>query len=171
MKRAIPLLLVLAASTAAAAAPTRTDMVVAGRALSFMDNPPSGDVMVGIVYAPSSHASSENAQVLYKLLEGGLRVGNLNLKPALLSVDDLTTANVRLFFLVAGVGAEAAKVTAATRAKRIPCITTDIQQVENGVCTMGIRSEPKVEILVNRSNAANCGIAFSTAFRMMITEL
>jgi hypothetical protein len=32
-------------------------------------------------------------------------------------------------------------------------------------------SQPRVEILVNRATAASSGITFSTAFRMLITEL
>jgi hypothetical protein len=36
---------------------------------------------------------------------------------------------------------------------------------------MGVRTQPRVEILVNRAAAAATGMAFSEAFRVMITEL
>ena len=36
---------------------------------------------------------------------------------------------------------------------------------------MGVRSSPKVQIMVNRTVAKDSGIAFATVFRVMITEI
>jgi hypothetical protein len=36
---------------------------------------------------------------------------------------------------------------------------------------MGIRSAPKVQIVVNRAAAKDSGVAFATVFRVMITEI
>ena len=74
-------------------------------------------------------------------------------------------------FLTAGLNDEAQGVAAASRALKIPCVTADLAQVKNGTCAMGIRSQPKIEILVNRAAAEANGTTFSTVFRMMITEL
>jgi hypothetical protein len=63
-----------------------------------------------------------------------------------LNIDDLAAANVQLFLLTDYVGNDAARVSAASRAKHIPCITDDIALARNGTCVMGVRSEPRIEI-------------------------
>jgi len=99
------------------------------------------------------------------------RQGALTLTPQLVKPDEARRTNVRLFLLTDGVGEAAAEVATAAKANRIVCITTDIEQVKNGNCVMGVRSVPRIEILVNHAAAAASGIVFSTAFRMLITEL
>jgi len=148
------------------------DLQIAGRALGFLDKPLNGDVNAGIVYVPADPQSARQAEALKKLLGEGLRVGNVTLKPILVPVGEVSRANVALFLLTDGVaGVEAQAIVGAAKPKRTPCITTNLAQVRNGVCAIGIRSQPKVEILVNRAIAASTGVAFSAIFRMMITEI
>jgi ABC-type uncharacterized transport system substrate-binding protein len=147
------------------------DMQIMARALSFMQKPLVGEVTVGIVYSPSNTQSAREAGVVRQLLSGGLQVGNLTLKSIPVPIGELAHAKVDIFFLTAGMDTEAQSVPAASRERQIPCVTTDLAQVRNGSCTMGIRSLPKIEIFVNRAAAAASGISFSTVFRMMITEL
>jgi hypothetical protein len=156
--------------SAPASAATHNDLVVAARALGFIENPPTGNVAVGIVYVAGVSSSVAQAENLQKLMGTGLKVGSLTLKPVLVKVEDLSTADVRLFFLTEGIGDNGPKVAAAVAAKRIPCITVDLEQVRNGACVIGVRSSPKVEILVNRAAAEKSGTAFPAVFRMMITE-
>lgn len=147
------------------------DIQVAGRALSFLAKPLTGDVTVGIVYNPGNASSQQSAQELQKQLGDGLRVGNLTLRPELVTVAEVGRANVGFFFLTPGLGAEAAAMPEITQAKHIPCVTTDLGQVKAGRCTVGVSSSPKIEIVVNRAAAAASGTTFSTVFRMMITEI
>jgi hypothetical protein len=147
------------------------DVQVAGRALSFLAKPLTGEVTVGIVYSPTNPLSQQSAQDLQKQLGSGLRVGNLTLKPALVTLADAARSSAGIFFLTPGVGSEAAALPDITKAKHIPCVTTDLDQVTAGRCTVGVRSTPKIEIVVNRAAAAASGTTFSTVFRMMITEL
>ena len=150
---------------------TQNDLQIAGRALGFLEKPLSGDVKAGIVYAPGDPRSVAEADALKTLLGEGLRVGNVRLIPILVPVADLSRADVALFFLTAGIAdADTKSVTAAAVAKHAPCITTDLAQVRAGVCAMGVRAQPKVEIYVNRAAAASTNLAFSAVFRMMITE-
>jgi len=130
---------------------TLKDVQIAGRALGFLEKPLSGDVKAGIVYAPADPQSVHEAEALQALLGEGLRVGNVRLVPVLVPVTEVGHAKVALFFLIAGITAADTKVRA-------------------GVCAMGVRSQPKVEILVNRAAAASTSLAFSAVFRMMITE-
>jgi hypothetical protein len=43
--------------------------------------------------------------------------------------------------------------------------------VHNGACAVGVRSQPRIEVIVNRAAAAASGIVLSAVFRMMITEI
>ncbi len=149
----------------------QTDLQIVARALSFMRKPLVGDLRAGIVYAPENSRSSEDAEHVRKMLGDGLKVGNIVLKPVLVKLDELGSAQVELLFLTEGLGDAAARVAEASHAKKILCITVDIPQVKNGTCVMGVRSHPKIEILVNRAAAVANGVEFSTVFRLMITEL
>jgi len=139
--------------------------------LGFLENPPTGEVRVGIVYAPGDPRSIAEAASLRDTLKGGLRAGNFVLRSVMVTIDEVEQAKVDLFFLTHGIGEAATKVAAASDAKRIPCVTTDIAQVKRGTCVVGVRSEPRAEILVNRAAADASGTIFSTAFRMLITEI
>jgi hypothetical protein len=75
-----------------------------------------------------------------------------------------------LFFLTQGAGVGANTVASASRARKIPCITFDLAQVRNGACGIGVKSQPKIEIFVNRKAAAESDTIFSSVFRLMITE-
>lgn len=161
----------LAAIGTGSAAMTESDLQVAGRVLSFMESPPTGTVRVGIVYAPGNPQSLADAVRLQQMLGSGFRAGNLVLQPVLVKIDEVASADVGLFFLADGVGSAAAPLRGVSSTSRRPCITDDLDEVRAGICAIGVRSLPRVEILVNRAAAANSGITFSTAFRMLITEL
>jgi ABC-type uncharacterized transport system substrate-binding protein len=155
---------------AASAAVSENDVTIAARALGFMEKPLTGVVRVGIVYESDRPQSFQDAASLQKIMDRGLTVGGLSLKPVMVPVGGVAGANVDLLFLVDGVGARASSVGDAARARQIPCVTLDIDQVKNGDCAIGIRSEPRVEILVNHEAASRSGIGFAGAFKMLITE-
>jgi len=155
----------------AAAEVSGTTLLVAARALSFLQHPLQGEVVVGIVYQPENSQSRLEALQLNGLLEDGFRAGTLVLRPQLIKLDDLAGSHVGLYFLTSGIGNAAAVLAQLNGSRKIPCVTTDIAQVKDGNCAMGVRAVPRVEILVNRAAAAASGMTFSEAFRVMITEL
>jgi hypothetical protein len=150
---------------------TAGDLQIMGRALGFLEKPLSGEVRVGIVYSADNPQSAHDADDLQRLLGDGLRVGNVLLKPVMVSLGQLAQANVDVLFLTAGLGEQAAPVGIASRTRHLPCITSDLSQVQAGRCAVGVSSEPTVEILVNRAAARANGTTFSTLFRMMINEI
>lgn len=150
---------------------TRTDMQVAARALSFVSNPLSGRVRVGIVYAANSPRSLRQARDLESMLAKGMKIGTLELQPVLVEYANAATSDVDLFFLTEHMASDITLKPSGDPKQQALCITTDIDQVRNGVCTLGVRSRPKVEVFVNRASAAANDITFSTVFRVMITEL
>ncbi len=161
----------LLAPSAALAQTSAQDVQVAARALSFLQTPLTGEVTVGIVYIRNNPQSADEAQTLQRLLGSGLIVGNITLQSVLVPLDEAAKANVRLFLLVPGVGAQAQSLADISRTRHLPCVTTDLAQVRAGRCAAGVRSKPTIEILVNRAAAAASGMAFSTVFRMMVTEI
>jgi hypothetical protein len=149
---------------------TLSDVQIAGRALGFLDKPIQGQVTAGIVYAPGKPQSAREAEALKELLGDGLRIGNVTLKPVLVPLADVQHSTAALFLLTDGVD-DVALLADAARIKRIPCITTDLAKVKGGSCAIGVRSQPKIEILVNRNALAGSQLNFSAVFRMMITEM
>jgi hypothetical protein len=150
---------------------TSMDLQVAGRALGFLDKPLSGDVQVAVVYAQNNPQSVQAAESLRSQMGDGLKVGNTTLRPVLVPLTEVGKVNTGLLFLAPSAGAEADAMKQVIQAKHLMCFTTDIAQVKAGRCAVGIRSQPRIEIIVNRDAAAVSGVSFSTVFRMMITEI
>jgi hypothetical protein len=148
-----------------------TTLLIAARALSFLQHPLQGEVIVGIVYQPAIAQSALEARQLDAMMQAGFRAGTLVLRSRLIKLDELAGSNVGLYFLTSDLGTAAAGLSQLNRTRRVPCITTDIAQVRDGNCAMGLRALPRVEILVNRAAAAASGMTFSQAFLVMITEI
>jgi hypothetical protein len=98
-------------------------------------------------------------------------VGNIDLRPVLVPIDSAATADVDLFLLTEHVAESEDRLAAISKARQIPCVTTDLAKVESGACVIAVRSRPRVEIIVNRDAARDSGVHFATAFRVMVTEL
>jgi hypothetical protein len=167
---AIGIGLVLAAR-AAFADVSEQDLQIAARALSFLQKPLNGEVAMGIVYVRGNPQSQAEAESLQRMLNEGLKVGNITLKSTLVSLEEAPRASVGFFFLTTGLGAGAQSLADISQARHIPCFTTDLSQVTAGRCAVGVRSRPKIEIVVNRTAATASDTQFSTVFRMMITEM
>ena len=143
------------------------DAQVMARVLGFMDQPPPATVNLGIVY---DAGTQKQAEALMAQLGSGLAAGKFTLVPSLVKIGDVGSANVNAFVLMSGVGG-AAKMADITKSKKIPCFTGDRAEVSSGACLVGINTDPKVEILLNKALAASSGISFGAAFKMMITEI
>jgi hypothetical protein len=140
------------------------------RILGFMDHPPPAQVSLGLVYDPASPASQKQAENLMAQLGGGYQAGKFTLVPKLVKIGGVSATSVDVIVLMDGVGG-AAKIADVMKAKKIPCFTGDIAQVNGGACLIGITTDPKVNIQLNRNLAVQSGINFGSAFHMMITEI
>lgn len=169
--------LVCAAALLAIPAPghadvTAKDVQVAARTFGFLATKPTGSLTLAIVYAPAIADSKAEADALSGLLGSGLAAGGVTLVPSLVPVDQLAKlAGAGAVFVTAGLSAHQDAVFAAAKAAKLLTMATDMGCVQSGKCVLGVRAEPKVQIVVNKAAAEACQIGFQPAFRMMISEI
>jgi hypothetical protein len=154
---------------AGAASMTERDIQVLGRAITFIVPPPTSGATLAIVYSSGAPGSRSDAEAIIALIGGWLQAGNTMLRPKLVEVGALASANCAV--VIAASGSNGAALSAASRSAHALCVTTEIAAVEAGLCAMGIKSAPRVEILLNHAAVGAAGIEFATAFRMMIREI
>jgi hypothetical protein len=143
---------------------------VAGRALTFLENGPTGKATLGVVFDPSKSASVAEKNAIMAAIGGGYAAGALTLVGKPVEADDVGgVSGVQALYVTGGVNYAA--VGAAAKAKKIITIGSDPACVRSGACAMGVATDPKVDITVNRATAAAVGASFKAAFRMMINEI
>jgi len=168
----LPLLAATAALLApgfAMADPAKSVQVL-GRALTFLENGPTGRATVGVVFDPSKPASVSEKDAVMAAIGSGLNAGGLTIVAAPIPVSAVGGAGgVAALYITNGVNFAA--VGAAAKAKKIVTVGDGSACVTSGACVMGVTTVPKVEITVNRAAAAAVGATFKAAFRMMIKEI
>ena len=73
--------------------------------------------------------------------------------------------------VIVAAGTPIHSISVAIQYGGVLCITGDVALVQSGACAMAVRSDPHVEIMLNRKAAASAGIGFATPFRMLIHEI
>lgn len=158
------------AAPGVASADAAKDLQVAGRALTFLENGPTGKATLGVVFDPAKPASVAEKDAVMAAIGGGYNAGALTLVGVPIPISAIGGAGgVKALFVTGGVNYAA--VGAAAKAKNIVSIGSDPACVKSGACVMGVSTDPKVEITVNRAAAAAVGASFKAAFRMMIKEI
>ncbi len=152
-------------SAADAASMTQKDVQILAKAIGFLEPAPSGTGTVAISYDPADPASKQDADAIAAYFGDGLKAGAAMLKPKVVEIGQLGGGG--FIAVVAASGVKVAEVTAATRAQHVACITADATAVQAGQCVMSVKSDPKVEILINRAAATSSGVGFGSAFLLM----
>ncbi|BAI73455.1 hypothetical protein AZL_028170 [Azospirillum sp. B510] len=152
---------------------TAKDVQVIAKTLGFTVPPLTGAVKVAVVFDPASPASQKDADDLKGILGSGLAVGAATLSPVLVPIAQLDAGlnGTGLVLVTSGLSAQQERVFAAAKAKKLISVSPDAACVRSGHCVMGIKSEPKVEIVINKSAADASSVSFAPAFRMMISEI
>ena len=125
---------------------------------------------MAVVYAADNPESKTDAASIVALFTAGLN-GASNAVTAEAVPAALLGHGRSYAAVIPALGTAMSTVAAAIQADHELCITGDIDLVEAGACALAIRSDPRVEIIVNRKSAASAGISFATAFRMLIHEI
>jgi hypothetical protein len=144
---------------------TSRSVQILGRAIAFLQPPPSGTATVAIAYDPAHPASKQDADAIAGFFGDGLRTGPANLKAQAVDVSQLASGHFIAVIAAAGVNID--QVFSASRALRVPCITADAEAVQGGRCVMSVQSDPKVDIQINAAAASLSGVAFRSAFMFM----
>jgi hypothetical protein len=146
------------------------DLQVAGRALAFLENGPTGRAVLGVVFDPAKPGSVAEKNAVMAAIGGGYSAGAVTLVGKPIEADAVGgVSGVSALYLPSGVNYGA--VGAEAKSKKLVTISGGSACVQSGACVMGVTTEPKVEITVNRSAAAAVGAVFKAAFRMMIKEI
>ncbi|MGQ9369080.1 hypothetical protein [Azospirillum sp. ST 5-10] len=149
------------------------DVQVAAKTFGFTVPPLSGTVKVAIVFDAAVPESKMEADQLGGILGSGLAVGSATLTPVLVPVGQLDSGleGAGVAFVTSGLSASHERIFAATKARKLLSVSADAACVQSARCVMGVKSEPKVEIVVSKTAAEASSVSFAPAFRMMITEL
>jgi len=147
-----------------------TEVKVAGRTISFLENAPSGKVTFAVVFDPSKAASVAEKDEVMAAIGSGMTVGSTTIVGRPVEASAVGGAgDVVAFYITHGVNYAA--VGAVAKAKKILSISSDMACVNSGACAMGVATTPAVEIVVNKATASACGASFKSAFKMMIKEV
>lgn len=146
------------------AADSAKTMQVLARVIGFLQNGPTGEVHVAVVDGPGADAAMA-------AFGGGVTVGTVTLKPTKVPVAALAASGAKVVFIPESAGAVQAAVAAATKGSKMIVVSSDTGCATAGRCALGVVSEPKVEIIMNRAVAGAANISFQSAFRPMVREL
>ena len=168
-RRAAILLAGLPASICHAASLPPSEIRILGEALTFLDPPLAGDLVVAIVYRDDNPDSRRDAEALALEIGSSLHIGEAVLTPRVVAA--IALAGSQFALVITATGAASAAVIDVARTQHALCVTADLAAVQAGTCTMAIQAHPRVEIFVNRNAASQEGLTFATAFRIMVHEL
>jgi hypothetical protein len=152
-------------------ATTLNELKVGVRVVDFMASPPRGKTSFALIYDSQIKASSEDAQSILNWLNSHVALGKADLVPVLVDIRQLDEGpNFRIGFIAAGMETHYGRIFDYARRNRMLTISADLTCVRAGKCTVGIAGAPRVEVIISQQAALSCGIEFTEAFRMMVTE-
>lgn len=129
----------------------------------------SGATPVAVVHAAGDAASEADASQIARALSAA-SVNGISFKPQLVASNDLgAIARSRVVFIAARTPNQAAIFNASSKAHAVT-ISFDMGCVDTGHCVVGVRTSPKVEIVVSRAARQASDVRFSQAFLMLVTE-
>lgn len=152
-------------------ATTLNELKVAVRVVDFLANPLRGQTPFALLYDAQNKASADDAQAILTWLGSGAATGKAELRPILVDIHQLDeNKNFRVGFIAAGMETHYGRIFDYARRNRTLTISADLSCVRAGKCTVGIAGAPRVEVIISQQAALSCGIEFTEAFRMMVTE-
>jgi hypothetical protein len=156
-------------AAAANAATSAKDVAVLSRVLGFVEPPLGGVVPIVIFYEQGDAASESDAKLIQATLaSGGVKGATLKIRLSP-SSDTTAVSGTKIVFIAAGTNNQAAIFSAAAGQGAVT-VSGDMNCVRAGHCVVGVRSSPKVEIVVNRGASGASRVRFSKAFLMLVTE-
>lgn len=166
------LALLFALLPASAGATTLSELQVGVRVIGFLANPPAGPTEVAILFDGQNKASFDDAQTIYRWMGQISTAGRIELVPVLRDLRRTGDPGdkERVAFLASGTTSYYSTVFEHARHAGTLLMSADMGCVLADKCAVGVTSAPRIEVVISRDAARDCHIAFSEAFRMMVTE-
>jgi len=158
-----------AAAAGEAAAITARDLEVVGRAAAFVEPRPDERISIAVVFDPADPSSRAAAEAAEAAAAGGIGAGRFSLSaramPAGAALDGFVVA-------LLAPGTERIQPDVFAAAARAGVLTASTQEAcgRAGYCVLWIRSQPRIDIRINRAAAAASGVAFDQVFTLMIKD-
>ncbi|MGB8840387.1 MAG: YfiR/HmsC family protein [Aliidongia sp.] len=152
---------------------TDADLQAGARALGFLDSlPHDGIVAVGIVYADAVSESKAQAQQTADRLRMIPGPNNSRFVPVLIPVETLsrTSERVDVLYLMPGVSGSAATIAEVARQRHLLTLSDDPACVDSHDCVLMVRSDRRVEIVLDIALADAVGVHFPSVFMMLVTR-
>lgn len=144
----------------------QNELRVAGKVLASVPQLPDS-VKVGIIYNEKSGTSAKEAERLQEMMVDGFETGRLTLQPTLIPIGQLRRLDaVDVAIVTDGMTAYYKTIAAATTARKVLSLSTDLNCVKSGYCLLGVEVRPRVNLLVNADQAAEIGVSFSDGMRI-----
>lgn len=165
------LFLILAIMPGTGHATTLNELKVGVRVVDFLANPLRGKIPFALIYDAQIKVSFDDAQAISNWVASGAATGKVELAPVLVDIHQLDENQIfRVGFIAAGMESHYGRIFDYARRNRTLIISADLSCVRAGKCTVGIAGAPRVEVIISQQAALSCGIEFTEAFRMMVTE-
>ncbi len=155
------------AGPAIAASLTSRDVQIIAKVLGFLDPAPSGG-RVAVVYAAGNAASRADAEAIVASFGDGISSGGGTITARLIDRKSLPQSPGYIAVILAAGAEDAGPSTPMPHG--ILSITAADELVLSGACVMAVHSQPRVDITVNHAAAQAAGVAFTSAFSMLVHE-
>lgn len=154
-----------------ASATEQKDVVVGLKALPMLTNKITGDAAMAVVYDPGNAASKSDADGIKKIVDAGVDVpGGGKVSATLVGVGELSKlSGYKIAFITPGLSAHYGAI--ASSSSGVLTITTDIDCVKAGKCTIGVVTSPDVTIYYSKAAGDAAKVDFSAAFAMLVKQL
>ena len=141
---------------------TQKDVQTIAKAIGFIEGAPKGDIEVAVVV--DGAAGKEAADQFITLGKEEKLTGKIT-SPA-----ELSSTSAKVVYIPSGISNFDAIFSAAT-AKKLITISNSDACIKAKKCAVSVNTDPKVDITVSKSAASQTGVAFGSAFKMMIKEV
>lgn len=161
-------------ATSPAYATDTLDVATALKTWPFMNNRPSGLIVVAILFDPANPESKTDAESIKSDIEkrtGGAKYINMTAK--LVSISDVSAlAGASVAFLAKDISPEKFDtINNVAIANHILTVSADLTCVRANKCILGVVSKPRVEIYYSPQAAKAAGISFGSTFNMLVKQI
>ena len=147
----------------AQAAVTDKDMKVVAKAISFVEGGPKGTVDIAVVTDGGASKADADAAVS--------QAAGAGLTATIVAPSALASTSAKAIFIPAGMNGSFDAILSAASAKKLITVSNSGDCTAAQRCAISIVSDPKVDITVSKAASAATGVAFGSAFSMMIKEV